>query len=136
MIQTRLPGQNLGTQLWKTLNIEQKTCIAQRVTVLTSEIASLQGPAGVISFDTLSQPPTAPISVKTFHTPAYANKPAIKPATTTDALSHLLERCDQWRAYQSSQRFSCPNSWTGFAAIAPYQPAVSYPGHASCLTET
>jgi hypothetical protein len=104
MIQTRLPGENLGTQLWKTLNIDQKTCVAKRVTALASEIAEIEGPAGEISFETLSHPPHTPICVTALSTPEEQED---KLATVTNPLEHLLERYEQWRGYQSRQRFFC-----------------------------
>jgi aminoglycoside phosphotransferase (APT) family kinase protein len=118
IIQTRLPGKSLGMQLCKELNIEQKTSVAKRIAGFVSQIASLEGPAGDIAFETHSQPANAPVKVKTFHTPAFSDEPESKPTLIRKPLEHLLERCEQWRAYQRSGRFCFHATWDGFAAIS------------------
>jgi aminoglycoside phosphotransferase (APT) family kinase protein len=118
MIQTRLPGRNLGLDLWNHLNMQQKQCIAKHVTNLASIIASVEGPAGDISSENLSQSSTSPICVNTFCAPAYDDQPTCKPALARKPIDHLLEQCERWRAWERSTGFCFEEVWDGFETIS------------------
>ncbi|CAO2656577.1 Nn.00g053800.m01.CDS01 [Neocucurbitaria sp. VM-36] len=123
MIQTRLLGGNLA-QLWDTLNMEQKKSVAKRVTILVSTIASAEAPAGDISLENLSQVSEECIRVEKFCVPARGleddsfDKPNTWPAQSQKPLQHLLEQCERWREYQTSQDACFDEIWGGLAAIS------------------
>ncbi|KAF1842747.1 uncharacterized protein K460DRAFT_378058 [Cucurbitaria berberidis CBS 394.84] len=123
MIQKRLPGQNLA-QLWKSLNMEQKQCAVKRITDLFSRIASVEGPAGDISLENLSRAPNGCIHIEKFCVPARGlEDESFDKANTWSALpqkplDHLLEQCERWREYQTSQGACFDEIWDSFAAIS------------------
>ena len=123
MIQTRLPGQNLA-QLWKTLNMQQKECVAKRLTDLVYRIASVEGPAGDISLGNLSQGINERVQIDKFCVPARGleddsfDKSNTWPASPQTPLEHLLEQCERWREYQTSQDSCFEEIWDSFVAIS------------------
>jgi hypothetical protein len=118
MIQTRLPGGNLSLNLWDHLNTQQKQCVAKHITGLAPLIASVEGPVGDISFQNLARSPNSPISVDTFYMAAHDDQPESKPALTCKPLDYLLERCEQWRAYDAAQGVCFDHIWLSFASIS------------------
>jgi hypothetical protein len=125
MIQKRLPGQNLMlTSMWKNLSMTQKKSIAKQVIDLVAQIALMTGAPGQLSLDNLSQPLGKPISVEKFCVPkqglenSHWNKPCTWPARPQKPLEHLLEQCERWREYQTSEGACFDEIWDGFAAIS------------------
>lgn len=123
MIQKKLEGQNLA-QLWQHLNMAQKKCVAKLVTKLVPIIARVEAPPGAISLSATSNIANGGIEVEKFCVPARgledeawgrANTWCAQPQT---ALDHLLEQCERWREYQTSQGVCFDHIWDGFATIA------------------
>ncbi|KNG44613.1 hypothetical protein TW65_08538 [Stemphylium lycopersici] len=118
MIQTRHPGRNLANDLWKDLNIEQKKCVAQKITNLAPIIASIEGPTGDVAFEALSLPPCEPVRVNAFRAPdKHANEPTSKPATELDPFDYLLKRCKQWYDFEKGDNSFLEDFWYKFAVI-------------------
>ncbi|KAH6852857.1 hypothetical protein BKA58DRAFT_432640 [Alternaria rosae] len=118
MIQKRLPGENLAGGFWRKLNIQQKRCMAKQITALASTIASVEGPAGDIASRNLSCPSKSPINIDTFYTPPYDDQPSSKPTSSCKPLDFLLERCEQYRAYDAFEGVNFDEVWVSFARIS------------------
>ena len=76
MIQKHIPGQNLSMML-EQLNWNQKMCMAKRVAELAPKIATVEGPAGIISIATLSLP-SDPLQIEKYRVPksaAFGDRP-------------------------------------------------------------
>ena len=108
MVQKHIPGQNLSMMLEK-LNWDQKMCMAKRVAELAPKIATVEGPAGIISIATLSLP-SGPLQIEKYRVPksaAFGDRPLdlsiTGPRQVREPIDYLLEYCERWREYHVSR---------------------------------
>ncbi|KAI4610294.1 hypothetical protein J4E80_008058 [Alternaria sp. BMP 0032] len=118
MVQGRLPGRTLATDLANNLNVEQMKCLTKQITALAPTIALVEGPAGDISSQNLNKPPNSPVCTEQFFIPSRNEQKKPEPASTYKPIDYLLERCAQWRAFYEEEGVCFDDVWVSFERIS------------------